>query len=134
MIMTKVWHWLLFEISGRVQDFDLAKRHYGEVITNFDPDNSDARARFKRVKAMKKDLGIIRDVRSCSSCINACLRIETGIVPARSVGNVCHEQPNYRMMSVMAGGFALDLQLNLHGLHPTYMPKCVEASDSMGPC
>lgn len=80
VIMRKIYFWLLFEISGWVQDFDLAKRHYGEVITNFDPDNSEARARFKKVKAMKKDLGIIRDVRS-SGCILACLGFQVGAFP-----------------------------------------------------
>eukprot|EP00892_Ulva_mutabilis_P009894 jgi/Ulvmu1/7277/UM035_0065.1 len=43
-----------------LEDFDLAKRHYGEVITNYDPDNSDALARFKKVKAMKKDMDAVR--------------------------------------------------------------------------
>jgi hypothetical protein len=42
------------QTCNAAQDFDLAKRHYGEVITKFDPDNQDAKALFKKVKDLQK--------------------------------------------------------------------------------
>jgi hypothetical protein len=48
---------------GILQDFDLAKRHYGEVITNYDPENLVAKDHFKRVKGFVKKLNGLRTVR-----------------------------------------------------------------------
>jgi tetratricopeptide (TPR) repeat protein len=51
------------QTCNAVQDFDLAKRHYGEVITKFDPDNQDAKALFKKVKDLQKRVAKVDTVR-----------------------------------------------------------------------
>jgi hypothetical protein len=43
----------------------MAKRHFGEVITNYDPDNSEARKLFKKAKTLLKDLNAVREVCAC---------------------------------------------------------------------
>lgn len=37
-----------------LQDFDMAKRHYGEVLTKYDPDNKAAKTSFKELKALQR--------------------------------------------------------------------------------
>jgi hypothetical protein len=46
-----------------MQEFEMAKRHFGEVITNYDPDNEEARKLFKKAKKVLKDLTKAREVR-----------------------------------------------------------------------
>jgi hypothetical protein len=41
----------------------MAKRHFGEVITNYDPDNQEAKKLFKKAKKVLKDLTTAREVR-----------------------------------------------------------------------
>lgn len=40
----------------------MAKRHFGEVITNYDPDSEEARKLFKKAKKVLKDLTTAREV------------------------------------------------------------------------
>jgi hypothetical protein len=37
-----------------MQDFDMC--HYGEVLTKRDPENQDAKDRFKRLKALQRKI------------------------------------------------------------------------------
>lgn len=43
----------------------MAKRHYGEVITKYDPENTEARALFKQIKDLQKQVAKVDAVR-CS--------------------------------------------------------------------
>lgn len=40
----------------------MAKRHFGEVMTNYDPDNEEAKKLFKKAKKVLKDLTTAREV------------------------------------------------------------------------
>ena len=48
----------------------MAKRHFGDVITNYDPENEEARRLFKKAKNFLKDLTKAREVR-CVSMLTA---------------------------------------------------------------
>lgn len=70
----------------------MAKRHFGEVITNYDPDNEEARKLFKKAKKYLKDLTKVREVRfvqlpvSTQECIilHVLLLLHIGACPQRS--------------------------------------------------
>jgi hypothetical protein len=45
-----------------VQDFDMAKRHYGMVLTQYDPENERGKKEFKAIKAYQKSIAKLRKV------------------------------------------------------------------------
>jgi hypothetical protein len=57
--------------KDRLQDFDMAKRHYGMVLTQYDPENEVGKREFKAIKAYQKDIAKLRAV--CPSLLGCCL-------------------------------------------------------------
>lgn len=46
-----------------VQDFDMAKRHYGEILTKYDPEHKVAKDRFKELKTLQRKIDRANKVR-----------------------------------------------------------------------